>query len=144
MKFKEGKINRVFLVTFSHGENFISGIKDFIKSKDIRFGTINIIGAFRSAEIVTGPIKTECPPEPDFRKFEDAHEVLGFGFLTNTQGDVNLHFHGTIGKGDSTVVGCLRQGGEVFVTIEALVTEIDNIQAKRYLDDKTKCNLLEF
>ena len=144
MRFKEGKIGRVFLVTFSHGEDFLSGIKEFVKSKNVKFGTINIIGAFVSAEIVTGPIKKACPPEPDFRKFDDAREVLGFGFLTNPEGDVNLHLHGAIGKGDSTVVGCLRKGGEVFVTIEALITEIDNIQAKRYLDDKTNCNLLEF
>ena len=144
MHYKEGKINRVYIVTFSHGENFLEGIKDFIKSKDIKFGTLSIIGAITEADIVTGPSKKECPPEPNFKKIDDVREVLGFGILTNSNGNITLHIHGAFGKGEVSVVGCLRKGAEVFVTIEVIVTEIAEIQANRYLDDKTKCDLLEF
>jgi len=131
MKYKEGKINRVFLVTFSHGENFLEGIKDFIQSKKIQFGSLNIIGALTESDIVTGPTNKECPPEPNFKKIDDVREIIGFGLLTtNSEGKVTLHIHGGFGKGDSSVVGCLRKGGEVFVTIEVIVTEIDGIHPK--------------
>ena len=113
MHYKEGKINRVYIVTFSHGENFLEGIKDFIKSKDIKFGTLSIIGAITEADIVTGPSKKECPPEPNFKKIDDVREVLGFGILTNSNGNITLHIYGGFGKGEVSVVGCLRKGAEV-------------------------------
>ena len=55
-----------------------------------------------------------------------------------------IHCHGTSGRGDSVKAGCLREGAETFLVLEAVVTEILDVEAVRELDPVSGMVLLKF
>ena len=54
-----------------------------------------------------------------------------------------VHFHGAYGKGDSVKAGCLREGSEVFLVLEVVITEILDVDAVRALDPASAMVLLK-
>lgn len=142
MEYTNGKIGRVFLLKFSHGDDLLEGIKKVARDEDIKFATINLLGAVSKGDIVTGPKKTELPAVPNTQSIAEAREVVGFGVISFTDEEPLIHFHGAFGNSDGTLVGCLRGGGEVFVTIEAVIQEILDVNVKREKDEATGCALL--
>jgi uncharacterized protein len=144
MKYARGTVGRIFFVRFEHGEDILEKIRELAEKESISLATITLIGALKDATIVCGPSKPEIPPEPVFVSFDDGREVLGIGTLVRRKDGIHPHIHGSFGKGEQALTGCLRKDCRTFITIEALITEVSGVTAERKKDDKTGIELLSF
>lgn len=144
MQYKSGTIGRVFLVRFDHGDDILGKVKELAKKENISLASIMFLGALEKADIVAGPKTLELPPEPMKLSFSDGREVLGFGTIASKGNEANSHIHIAIGKGEKTLAGCLRDNSATFLTIEAVITEIEGITVERKKDDTTGINLRSF
>ncbi|OVE75038.1 hypothetical protein BVX95_00450 [archaeon D22] len=140
MKYKEGQINKVYILKFDHGENFLEELNKFVIEKNIKSGIINFIGALDTGKIVQGPKKIH-PLEPFVSNFDVPKETVGTGTIFWSNKEPKIHIHGLFGDYKESFFGCLRGNANVFLIIEAIIYELD-IQAKRMYDEKTKLELL--
>jgi predicted DNA-binding protein with PD1-like motif len=68
--------------------------------------------------------------------------VVGLGTIFWQGEDPKVHFHGAFGKKDSVKVGCLRENAETFLVLEAVIMEIEGVDARRVLDPVSQMVLL--
>ncbi|MFH1846173.1 MAG: DUF296 domain-containing protein [Candidatus Omnitrophota bacterium] len=99
MEYTKGKIGRILIVRFDHGDDLLESIKRLVQEERINFASITFFGALESGDIVTGPKKAELPPLPEWIRFDDGREVLGFGTIVMSENTIHSHFHVTLGKG---------------------------------------------
>ncbi|MFC1809530.1 PPC domain-containing DNA-binding protein [Candidatus Omnitrophota bacterium] len=144
MEYSEGKLGRIFYLRFDNEEAIYDALSDFIKEKSIKAGIIHFIGALKNTECVSGPKKTEVPPEPHWHSLPEAHEVMGVATIAWTNTGPKIHVHTAFGKGKEAFVGCIRGQSDVFLVIEAIVFEIDGVTALRREDKKLGINKLMF
>lgn len=144
MQYSEGQVGRVFTVRIDDGEDFIREIKRFVAAMNIQNGTIQFLGAVRSATLVTGPKEPVIPPSPRAEEIFGGWELLGFATIYPGEDGPSIHLHTAAGKGIRSLAGCLREKAEVYLVIEAIVTEFVGITAKRLPDEKTGVNLPVF
>ncbi|KLK88165.1 DNA-binding protein [Methanoculleus sediminis] len=144
MQYSEGQVGRIFTVRIDDGEDFLREIQRFVTAMNIRCGTIQFLGAVRSAKIVTGPKEPVIPPSPRGEEIFGGWELLGFATIYPGEDGPSIHLHAAAGKGIRSLAGCLREKAEVYLVIEAIVTEFVGIVAKRLPDEKTGVNLPVF
>jgi len=144
MEYQQGAIGRVFLVRLDHGENPLEQIRKLAEKENIKNAVFFLIGALKGASLVTGPREAVLPPEPTWFSFNDGRELLGTGTLAWDEHEPLLHIHGASGRGEETVMGCLRQDVEVYLTLEAVVLEISGLKAGRALDPASGFKVLRF
>ena len=144
MQYSEGEVGRVFTVRIDDGEDFIREIQRFVTAMHIQNGTIQFLGAVRSARIVTGPTEPVVPPSPRVEEIHGGWDLLGFATIYPGEDGPSVHLHAAAGKGIRSLAGCLREEAEVYVVVEAVITEFVGIVAKRLPDDKTGVNLPVF
>ena len=144
MKASEGKIGRVFILRLEDGDMVPECIERFAGEKGIRVAQVILTGGIAGGNIVTGPRKTEeMPPDPVLQSVNEAHEVAGVGIIApDKDGKPMLHIHGTLGRGDKALTGCLRPGVKTWLVGEAVITEITGTTAKRLMD-KSGFELME-
>lgn len=142
MKYTKGSIGRVFLLKFEDGDVLIDKLSIFVKQERIKAATMIFIGALRKGNLVIGPRKPVIPPQPNKVSFKDGWEVMGIGTIfVNTKGP-QVHIHGSMGKKNKVLTGCLRGKSSVFLVVEAVVLELKGIKASKDIDPKTGLNLL--
>ena len=144
MEYKEGTLGRVFFLRFDNDEVIYEAVTRFVKEKNIKAGVIHFIGALKNTECVSGPKKTEVPPEPHWHSLHEAHEVMGVATIAWSEDVPKIHMHTAFGKGKDAFVGCIRGESDVFLVIEAIVMEIQGIDAIRAEDKELKINRLTF
>lgn len=144
MQYSEGQVGRVFTVRIDDGEDFIQEIRRFVAAMNIQSGMIHFLGAVRSAKIVTGPKEPVIPPSPRGEEIFGGWELLGFATIYPGEGEPSLHLHTVAGRGIRSLAGCLREKAEVYLVVEAVVTEFVGISARRLPDEKTGVNLPVF
>ena len=144
MQFQEAHIGRVFLLKFSDGEDLLQEITKFADAQNIKAAWLQFLGALKQGKLVTGPEKPELPPVPVWQEFSRAWEVIGVGNLFWEGDTPRLHIHGSLGKGEDTLMGCLRQETEIYLVAEALLMEIVGLEACRRLDPNLGVSMLEF
>lgn len=144
MQYSEGQVGRIFTVRIDDGEDYLREIQRFVTAMNIRCGTIQFLGAVRSATIVTGPKELVIPPSPRAEEIFGGWELLGFATIYPGEDGPSIHLHTAAGKGIRSLAGCLREKAEVYLVVEAIVTEFVGISAKRILDPKTGVNLPVF
>ncbi|MCL6639547.1 MAG: DNA-binding protein [Firmicutes bacterium] len=144
MKYRQGSIGRVFVAKLEHGDDFLAEVKKLAVQENIRSATFFMIGALRSASTVVGPQEPVLPPEPVWRRFDDARELVGVGTIFSDGGEPLIHVHAAFGKGDGTLMGCIRSGTEVYLVLEVIILEIAGTGAKRMFDEKLNLKVLEF
>ncbi|HQC35201.1 MAG TPA: DNA-binding protein, partial [Methanoculleus sp.] len=71
-------------------------------------------------------------------------ELIGFATIYPGDDGPSIHLHTAAGKGMRSLAGCLRDRAEVYLVIEAIITEFIGITAKRIHDEKTGVNLPVF
>jgi predicted DNA-binding protein with PD1-like motif len=69
---------------------------------------------------------------------------LGVGTIYRDDEQPKLHIHTAIGKENQVMVGCPRGGASTFLILEVTIIEIDEVEARRQLDEATGLNLLKF
>jgi hypothetical protein len=144
MQYSEGQVGRVFTVRIDDGEDFIREIRRFVTAMNISSGMIHFLGATRSAKIVTGPKELTVPPSPRGEEIFGGWELLGFATIYPGEEGPSIHIHTAAGKGIRSLAGCLREKAEVYIVVEAIITEFVGVSAKRTLDEKTGVDLPVF
>lgn len=144
MHYKQGSYGRVFVLKFEDQDDLLEEIKTVAFQEKIKVGTIMLLGGIRSAGVVSGPKEAVIPPDPMWARFSDAREVVGIGTLFWKGDEPVIHLHGAIGRGQETLIGCIRKDSSVYLVIEAVITEILGIDAHKTLNAKTGIAMLEF
>jgi predicted DNA-binding protein with PD1-like motif len=143
MEYSKVTTGRIFLARFDHGEDLLSGVEDIISRERISLATITLLGAIKKGEFVTGPREGKLPAIPNWSKVEDGWEVFGQGMIISDSGSTpKVHLHCSFGKNKEAYTGCLRKNAEVFVTVEAVITELTGVSIKRSHDELTGQNLM--
>lgn len=144
MQYAEGKQGRIFLLRIDRGEDLMRELEEFSREKEIRVGTIQILGALLEGTLVTGPEEPVLPPTPHFEEVTGGWEILGIGSLFWGDGAPHVHLHATTGRGTQALTGCLRGRGKVYIVIEVIITEILGIDASLVHDPGTGLSLPTF
>lgn len=145
MKYSKVSTGRIYLARFDHGDDLIHQIETLAVREKISLGTITLLGAIEKGEMVTGPKKNRLPASPNWRSFDGAWEVFGQGLIISQKGAApKIHLHCSLGKKERTLTGCLRKTARVFVTVEAVITELTGVAPKRSKNPETGQNLLDF
>lgn len=143
MKYQVGKPGRIVVARLEDRDDVLGSIVSIAKKENIRAGIVSIVGGMREGSIVVGPEKDVFPPTPVWKKLGESHEVTGFGTIFWQDDEPKVHFHGAFGKKDMVKVGCLRENSETFLVLEAVIVEIDGVDAKRELDPASGMVLLK-
>jgi predicted DNA-binding protein with PD1-like motif len=142
MKYQVGKTGRVVVARFEDGEDALENITGIAKRENIKSAVFYLIGGIRQGRVVVGPEKEELPPKPVWKEIEESHEVLGTGTIFWQDDEPKIHFHGAFGKKDMVKVGCLRETSKTFLVLEAVIIEIEGIDARREFDQASGLTLL--
>src|SRR3972149_3895577 len=118
MKYQVGKVGRVVVAKFEDKEDVLGNLSSIVK-------------------------KDEIPPTPVWKNLGESHEVVGFGTIFYQGNEPKAHFHGAFGKKDMVKVGCLRENSATFLVLEAVIIELDGINAVREFDPALGLTLLK-
>ncbi len=143
MEYRVGRAGRTIVALFKDGDDVLAGITEIAVREDIRAASFCLVGGLKGGRFVVGPETEEMPPVPLWRELAESHETLGFGTIFRQNGTPKVHFHGTYGKRDSVRAGCMREGSEAFLVMEAVIQEILGIDAVREIDPVSRMALLK-
>ncbi|MCF8012327.1 MAG: DNA-binding protein [Clostridiales bacterium] len=142
MKYTQGNIGRVFIVKIEHHDDLWEELEKLSKTENIETGIMYIIGALKESSMVTGPEECSCPPVPVWRDFDDCREVLGIGTIFSENGKPVFHLHGTAGKRDETLMGCIRGKTEIYLVLEVVVFELTGTNAFKEFNQELGVKML--
>jgi predicted DNA-binding protein with PD1-like motif len=143
MQYKVGRQGRIIVARFGDGDDVLGGLAEICKKEDLRAASFNLVGGMKRGRYVVGPETEAMPPVPVWRELDESHEAVGFGTIFWQRDEPKVHFHGAYGKHDSVKAGCLREGSEAFLVLEAVITEILDVDAVRELDPASGMVLLK-
>jgi len=141
MEYRTGRIGRVIIARVDHGEDLLAELTKLAESERIDQAFFVAIGAIGDAQIVTGPKEATIPPDPMWHRVADAHEVLGVGNILRKggedgeDGEPAIHLHAALGRSEGSLVGCLRDSVETYLTVEIVILEVTGVLAERAYDD---------
>jgi predicted DNA-binding protein with PD1-like motif len=139
-----GKAGRIIAARLFEGEDIYESIESIARKEDIKAAAVFISGGLRKADVVVGPKQEKPKIVGNFKPFVGPGEVLGVGTIYWDDKQPKLHIHTAIGKENQVMVGCPRGGASTFLILEVTIIEIDQVEAKRKLDESTGLNLLKF
>lgn len=142
MKYRAGKIGKVLLARFDHGEPIVPALAELCAKEGVLAGWFFLLGAVTGGKMVTGPKEASLPPVPVWTEFPEPHEIVGMGSVAQKDGAPSLHLHASLGRGKEVLTGCIRKEGEVFLVVEALILQLDGLSAAREPDARTGLELL--
>ena len=146
MKYSEGNIGRIFVISLEDGEELPRAIEEFAAEKGVGGGMCMLVGGIDDGgNIVVGPKdRKTLPPEPMLYKLAGVHEVAAVGTLfPGEDGKPKLHMHAALGREGQTRSGCIRPGVNVWKLGEVILLEILNTSAARKLDPDTGFEVLK-
>lgn len=142
MKYQVGRTGRVIVARFEDREDVLGSLTEIAGKEDLKSAVFYLVGGMREGRIVVGPEKEEIPPKPVWKELKESHEIVGIGTIFPQEGEPKIHFHGAFGKKDMVKVGCLREMSETFLVLEAIIIEIEGVDATRELDPASGIALL--
>ncbi|MGB7971803.1 MAG: DUF296 domain-containing protein [Candidatus Deferrimicrobiaceae bacterium] len=142
MRYKAGKVGRVVLARFDHGEQVVPALAGLCEKEGISSGWFFLFGAIRNGRLVAGPREASLPPDPVWQEFTEPFEIVGMGSIAAGGGSPSIHLHSSLGRGKEVLTGCIRKEGEVFIVVEAMVLEILGVRAMRSPDEQSGLELL--
>ncbi len=143
MKYQVGRAGRIIVARFGDTEDMLENLIDIAKKEGIKAAVFYAVGGMREGSIVVGPEKDEMPPEPVWKKLGESHELVGIGTIFWQNDKPGIHFHGAFGKHDMVKVGCVRNKSETFLVLEAVIIELEGINAVREFDPVSGMALLK-
>ena len=146
MKYSEGAIGRIFVISLDDGEELPRAIEEFAAEKGVDRGMCMLIGGIDDGgNIVVGPRDRETlPPDPMLYTLGGVHEVAAVGTLfPDAEGRPQLHMHAALGRDGQTRTGCIRPGVNVWKLGEVVLLEILGGTATRRLDPTTGFAVLD-
>jgi len=143
MKYQVGRTGRVVVARFEDKEDVLGNLCSIAKKENIEAGVVYLVGGMREGKIVVGPEKDVMPPVPVWKELGESHEILGVGTIFYQGDEPKVHLHGAFGKKDMVKVGCLREKSGTFLVLEAVIVEIEGVNAVRELDPVSGLTLLK-
>ncbi len=144
MQYRNGSMGRVFILKYEDGDSLLDGIIKVAREEKVSTGFFFLLGGMRAASMVCGPKEPVLPPEPVWQSFTDGREIAGIGSVFLKDGEPAIHLHGTVGKGDGALTGCVRKDDEVFLVVEAMLVEVTGVRAEKKISERTGIAMLEF
>jgi predicted DNA-binding protein with PD1-like motif len=142
VKYQVGEPGRVAVARFADGDDVLEGLREIARRENIRAAAVHLVGGLKRGRFVVGPETEAMPPVPVWNELSESHEIVGFGTIFWQGDEPKVHFHGAFGKKESVRAGCLREGTEAFLVLEAVITELRGITAERALDPESGMVLL--
>ncbi len=142
MRYKAGKVGRVVLARFDHGEQVVPALAGLCEREKISSGWFFLFGAIHRGRLVAGPREASLPPDPVWQEFAEPFEIVGMGSIASGDGPPSIHLHSSLGRGKEVLTGCIRKEGEVFLVVEAMILEISGVRATRSPDGQSGLDLL--
>ncbi|OGL58732.1 MAG: hypothetical protein A3J27_09330 [Candidatus Tectomicrobia bacterium RIFCSPLOWO2_12_FULL_69_37] len=81
MKARELRLGRIFQVQFEPGDDFFKELNAFVKEKNIRGGSVFLLGAFTKLDMISG-FKSMKGYDVDRRAFHDWRELVALGNIS--------------------------------------------------------------
>jgi predicted DNA-binding protein with PD1-like motif len=144
MQWSEGRLGRVFVMRMEHGDSIPKTIEEFAKARGVRQGFCVALGGLGTGTLVAGPEDgTASPIVPLLELIGDVHEAAAIGTIFPSEdGTPTLHMHGALGRRDSSRIGCLRAGVDVWKTFEVILIELVGVMMRRKMDRESGLELL--
>jgi len=142
MRYTEGQLGRVFVARLEDGESIYDVVEGIARRENSHAASVIAIGGMRKGKVVTGPVNPTGEIVPHIEVFDDARELVGIGTVFTSDGKPTLHFHAGIGRGNSALIGCPREGMSVFLVLEVIITELLGVEAERAPDEESGLRLL--
>jgi len=143
VKYQVGSVGRVVVARFEDGDDILKGLTDIAVKEAIKSAVFCLVGGVKESTIVVGPENDDPPPVPVWRELKESHETLGVGTIFWQGKEPKIHFHGSYGKKDTVRTGCLRGAAKTFLVMEAVIMEINGVNAVRDLDPLSGMVLLK-
>jgi len=143
MNYRIGEPGRIVVARFEDGDQILQGLCDIAKKENIRAAVFYLVGGMKGGRFVVGPEQDEMPPVPVWRELKESHEIVGLGTIFWQGDEPKLHFHGAYAKRDNVKAGCMRENAETFLVLEAIIMEIEGVNAARELDPISGMALLK-
>ncbi|PZG13983.1 hypothetical protein C1I95_22645 [Micromonospora craterilacus] len=131
--------HRVIVVAVDKGEDAVSVINDVATRSDIRGARVTGVGGFHTAEV--GYFDREALDYVRIAVPEQVEVLSLLGDIAESQGKPALHVHTVLGRRDGTTVGGHLLRGEVWPTLEVIITEVGGNLTKQ-VDPETGLALL--
>jgi predicted DNA-binding protein with PD1-like motif len=143
MRYQTGRAGRIIVARFEDGEDVLANITAIARDEGLRAAVLYLVGGMKGGRFVVGPEEEEMPPRPVWRELEESHEVIGIGTIFWEGDTPKVHLHGAYGKRDQVRMGCMREDTSTFLVLEAVIMEIQGIEAERALDPVSGMALLK-
>lgn len=130
---------RILVVVCDPGEDPVATITQAAVDRGIRAAQVTAVGGMRSAQL--GYFDRD---KLDYLKIpvDEQVEVLSLiGDIAERDGNQELHVHAVLGRRDGSAMGGHLMSGQVWPTLEAIITEVAPTLAKRF-DPQTGLALL--
>ncbi|SCF08284.1 hypothetical protein GA0074695_3341 [Micromonospora viridifaciens] len=130
---------RVVVVVVDKGEDAVAAVTEVAQRNGIRGARVTAVGGFAEADL--GYFERE---KRDYRRIlvREQVEVLSLlGDIAEDEGKAALHVHAVLGRRDGSTIGGHLLRGEVWPTLEVVISEVGASLAKR-VDRETGLALL--
>ncbi|MFY1671113.1 PPC domain-containing DNA-binding protein [Plantactinospora sp. WMMB334] len=130
---------RVVVIAVERGEEAVAAVNEVARRRGISAAQVTAVGGFSGAEV--GYFDRQ---DRDYLRIpvSEQVEVLSLvGDIAEVRGEPALHVHAVLGRRDGSTVGGHLLRGEVWPTLEVVVTEVAASLAKR-VDPETGVALL--
>jgi predicted DNA-binding protein with PD1-like motif len=126
MQAAEASLGRVFVLRLGDGDRIPGCLEEFARDKGVLRGFCLLLGGAGPGKVVVGPKDGDAPKiEPMVTALAGAHEIAAVGTLfPDESGAPKLHMHAALGRGDTPVVGCVRQGVDIWKLGEVILVEL--------------------
>ncbi len=145
MKYSQAKQGRIFIVRLENGDVVHESIQKIARKENIHSAAVVILGAAdKGSWIISGP--EESPSggiSPIKVLLDNVHEISGTGTIfPDSSGNPVLHMHIACGRGEDSVVGCVREGVKIWQVAEVVIMELEESSARRIKDESSVFELL--
>lgn len=144
MQAAQGSLGRVFVLRLEDGDRLPDCIEAFAREQNIQGGLCALLGGVGEGTIVVGPEDGAADKiKAMTHAISAVHEAAAVGTLfPNAEGDMKLHMHTALGRGESSITGCIRLGAGVWKVAEVVIIEITGSGLSRKLDPSMGIELL--
>lgn len=131
--------HRVLVVVCDKGDDPVRVVTQAVREAGIRAAQVSAVGGFHSAEL--GYFDRNSREYERIPVAEQVEVLSLVGDVATRDGTPELHMHVVLGRRDGSTIGGHLLGGEVWPTLEVMVTEVGPELAKQF-DPETGLVLL--
>lgn len=126
MQAAEATLGRVFVLRVGDGDQVPGCIEKFAQENNVLRGFCLLLGGAAGGNVVVGPEDGDAQHiTPMLAALAGVHEIAAVGTLfPDESGAPRLHMHAALGRGEHPVVGCVRQGVDIWRLGEVILVEL--------------------